>query len=125
MEWKNKSILIVEDDPDSTSYLLQILERTSASITHVTHGEEAVKICREGQPCDLILMDIRLPDLDGLETSRQIRNLRPNIPQIAQTAFVFPDNPNYYLKQGFDSFIYKPYRVKDLLTLLEPFIADC
>lgn len=80
-------VLIVEDDPISDLFLRLALERMTGEFLLARTGGEAVKLCRNHPDTDLVLMDIRMPDLNGYETTKQIRKFNQNVVIIAQTAF--------------------------------------
>ena len=121
-------ILIVEDDPDSRSFLRQMLEQVGFIVEEADNGQEAVDIYASRQP-HLIWMDIRMPVMDGLEATRQIRSLESKIqnPQskmenvkiIALTASVFDDARDEVLAAGCDDFLRKPFKEADMFKLIE------
>ncbi len=115
--FKNKTILIVEDDLYSTQYLKEILTSTGSNIIYACYGREAVKLILS-QPVDLVLMDIRLPDMDGYEVTRQIRQFKPDLKIIAQTAFSLPNERQKALDAGCNEYINKPTDQTTLLYLI-------
>jgi len=104
---KNLNILIVEDEVVSDTYLSILLEE-SGNIFHASTGYEAIRICSERPELDLILMDIGLPDIDGIEVTRRIRELRPDVVIIAQTAFSFDGDRERALAAGCNAYLSKP-----------------
>jgi signal transduction histidine kinase/ActR/RegA family two-component response regulator len=110
--------LIAEDEGINRLYLKQLLEKQGWKTTAVSNGEEVVKKA-EHYSFDLILMDLSMPDVGGLEASRRLRSLESgtaNIrtPIIALTAHAYEENKNECLKAGMDGFISKPFREKNL-----------
>jgi CheY-like chemotaxis protein len=85
--WQEKTILIVEDEHINFRYLQEIIKKTQAQILRAENGFDAVDVARNNK-LDLILMDIKLPVMDGYEATRQIREFNKNVPIIAQTAYV-------------------------------------
>jgi CheY-like chemotaxis protein len=106
-------ILVVEDDDVSRLYFSQILEKYSAQLYFAKTGKEALQYFEMHNP-DIILMDIGLPDINGLEIVRIIRKTNKKVKIIAQTAFVMPDDKQKALEAGCNDFIAKPLQA-DLL----------
>ncbi|NJO93032.1 MAG: response regulator [Chloroflexia bacterium] len=112
--FRNKTILIVEDDIYNAEYLKEILNDKGLKVLHTMYGNESVEIATK-QPVDLVLMDIRLPDIDGYEATRQIRNQKPHLKIIAQTAYAAQDEIIKAIDSGCVDYICKP--TKQLLLL--------
>ena len=117
-KFANKTILIVEDDQYNLEYLQEILSQTGLSIISVSYGNEAVKIALS-KKVDLILMDIRLPDFDGYEATRQIKQHKPDIKIIAQTAYASLDEKEKALDAGCSDYISKPMDKNALLSIIK------
>ncbi len=115
---QNKTILIVEDDFYNAEYIKEILSGFNFNIICVGFAHEAIKLSAE-EPIDLILMDIRLPDLDGYEAARIILESNPEIKIIAQTAFANIDEKDRALKMGCVAYISKPIHKHDLIELIQ------
>lgn len=113
----NLNILIVEDNPTSLLYLTTILKSISTNIHIATDGLEAVDICKNNPHIDLILMDFKLPGINGLEATRMIRKFNKKIIIIAQTAHVLEGDRENSIEAGCDDYISKPIE-KDLLLEL-------
>lgn len=116
IEWASKNILVVEDLPNNYLYIEAILRKTRANLIHVTNGMDAISTVKSGQQVDLILMDIRLPGMDGYETTRKIKLLRPNIPVIAITAYSIQDEEEKIRKAGINGYVGKPIHSDDLIS---------
>ena len=121
--WKNKSILIAEDEESNFQYLNILLTKTGANIFHAINGQEAIDIVKN-QNIDAILMDIKMPVMNGLEATRHIKALNKNIPIIAQTAFTFEFEEKISFDSGCDAFIPKPVHGAKLLSLLDEFFNE-
>ncbi|NOZ46474.1 MAG: response regulator, partial [Chlorobi bacterium] len=119
--WQNKTILIVEDDEISLKYLKQILMDTKVEIITTGNGKKAVEICYTNWSIDLVIMDIMLPDMDGHEATRLIKQIRKKLPIIAQTANVQTKNREKSEKAGCDEFIIKPINSDSLLGLINKY----
>ena len=100
------TILIAEDD-DSNYILLHVLLKQDYSLVRAHNGREAVLLFREGCPC-LILMDIKMPEMDGYEATIAIRHLSSSIPIIAVTAYAFREDQERILSSGFSDYLSKP-----------------
>lgn len=115
---KRKHILIVEDDRISVLYFKELLDTiefgdTNIYVHYVSTGEEALEFC-ERNPVDLILMDLKLSGIGGLETTRIIKNIDPGIIIIAQTAYALSTTQSKALEAGCDDYISKPISIDDL-----------
>lgn len=114
----NLNVLVVEDDRFNSEYLKELLARDNYSVLFTTSGREAVDIaCRE--EVDLILMDIRLPDITGYEATRLIKARKPQIKIIAQTAYASPSDKQKALEAGCDEFISKPVSKVTLFGMIQ------
>ena len=107
-------ILIVEDDEISNLYLKEILIDSGALIEYANNGKEAVEKVIQTPNYDIILMDIKLPILNGYEATKQIKKINPNIYVIAQTAFASENDRQTALKEGCDEYISKPINKDEL-----------
>ncbi len=114
---KNMRILIAEDEETNYLYLERLLENDTNQIYWVTNGVDAVNVV-ENQKVDLILMDIKMPLMDGLEATKQIKSKYPTIPIIAQTAYAHQEEKYKALEYGCDNFISKPIEKNRLFNLM-------
>ncbi|MFH0842183.1 MAG: PAS domain S-box protein [Bacteroidota bacterium] len=105
---KKLKILIVEDDEISSALLSRTLQKISNKVIHAITGVEAVEACRNNSDLDLVLMDIRMPQMDGLEATRQIRQFNKDLVIIAQTAYGFESDFNKALEAGCNDYLSKP-----------------
>jgi two-component system, cell cycle response regulator DivK len=121
LNWSNKSILIVEDDRFNAIIISNFIEKTQAKYQVATTGEMAVEMALSLNP-DVILMDIKLPDINGLEATRQIKKVLPNIIIIAQTAFGTETDKDNALEAGCNDFISKPLKMNTLLSTISKYI---
>lgn len=106
------SILIAEDDP-SNYLLFEILLKQNYRLYHANTGIEAIELFKQYQP-QLILMDIKMPEMDGYEATTQIRKLSKTIPIIAITAYAFPEDKERILNGGFNGYLSKPINSREL-----------
>ncbi|MFW6227439.1 MAG: response regulator [Bacteroidota bacterium] len=122
--WSKKLILIVEDVEANHLFISSALKKTNAKMLWAKNGKEAVKLALENPDIDLVLMDIRLPELDGYEATRQIKNFRSTLPIIAQTAYVMSNEKGKVLQAGCDDLITKPIRLKVLLETVAKYLNE-
>ena len=122
--WKNKQILIVEDEEINNMFFDAALGRTKSKLFWEKNGKEAVDIIKDIDDIDLILMDIRLPIMDGCEATRRIKKTHKGIPIIAQTAYALEGDKERILDAGCDDYLSKPIRFEELLSTIDKYLAD-
>ena len=115
---KNLKILIVEDDEISYSLLTKMLQKISKEVLHAITGVEAVEACRNNPDLDLVLMDIKMSQMDGHEATRQIRQFNKDVIIIAQTASGFSDDREKTIEAGCNDYISKPVNKTLLMGLI-------
>lgn len=115
-----KTILIAEDT-DSNFLLLNIILRKNYHLIRAYNGQEAIRLYHEHHP-DIILMDIKMPIMDGLEATREIRKENVNIPIIALTANAFDSDKQKSLDVGCNDYMTKPIIASELLELMNRYI---
>jgi PAS domain S-box-containing protein len=120
--YNGKTILIAEDEEINYLYFKQILKHTSANLIWVKTGLEAVDTARYNPDISLILMDCKMPVMDGYAATKEIKSFRPQLPIIAQTAFAMSDEQEISIQAGSDAYISKPIRIKELFTILDKFL---
>jgi PAS domain S-box-containing protein len=106
--WPNKTILIVEDEINSYSYLEELLSETNVKIIHAFNGKQALENVENDSEISLVLMDIKLPVMDGYEATQLIKKIRPKLPIIAQTAFAQNNERINAFEAGCDNYLAKP-----------------
>ncbi|PKQ68461.1 response regulator [Labilibaculum manganireducens] len=114
---QNKLILVVEDEEFNRIYFEELLNQINCNVLVANNGIEAVDICQKNDKIDLVLMDIKMPLMDGYEATKKIKKIRPNLPIIAQTAFALLGDKKKSLENGCDDYIAKPVK-KDILIQL-------
>lgn len=115
----NLKILIAEDDKTSDLFITIALIKFCKKVLHAQNGVDAIRICRENHDIDLILMDIKMPELDGYKATRQIREFNKDVIIIAQTAYGLVGDREKTLVAGCNDYISKPIIVDELLTLIQ------
>jgi len=114
-----KTILIAEDEKVNQFFFEKSLKKTQANLFFVQDGYEAIQMIEENTEIDLVLMDIRLPNMDGLEAMRRIKQLNPELPVIIQTANALSQVYDEAKESGCDEFITKPIKIETLLIILK------
>ena len=119
-----KTILIVEDEPRNLKLLRDLLQRFGYEILEATDGEQGVKSAGEKMP-DLILMDIMMPKMDGLEATRVIKanTKTKHIPIIALTSYAMKGDREKTIEAGCDGYIAKPIDIKEVLKTIETYLT--
>ncbi len=119
--WENKHILIVEDDEQSFLFYQSVLRKTKMRVSKATDGKEALAISKKIK-FDLILMDIRMPVMDGYLTTQKILALDPSAKIIAQTAYAMAGERQRSLDAGCIDYITKPIPIQEFLKVIEKYI---
>jgi len=118
-DWSGKTILVVEDTDTSIMYYKAALKRTKAKLFYAQNGIEAIDIIKEDDKIDLVLMDINMPVMNGIEATEEIKKINPHIPIIIQTAYVLNDERIRSFEAGCDGFMAKPVKIHQLITTME------
>lgn len=123
IEYSNRNILIAEDVKSNFNYLNAIIELTDANVIWARNGKDAIDICRSNEPhIDLVLMDLRMPEISGLDAIKKIKSFNADIPVIVQTAFTLNNEKEECLNAGADEFITKPIDPQKLIKVLQKFL---
>ncbi len=120
-DWIGKTVLIVEDEESNFEYLKELLIPTGMNIIHATNGHDAVEFARKGD-LNLILLDIKLPQVDGLQAAEAIRKFNRDIPIIAQTAYAMDTDWQKSLLAGCNDYLSKPLDGLLLLRLFRKYL---
>jgi two-component system, cell cycle response regulator DivK len=119
--WKGKSILVVEDDEISLEFLKELFEPYKIIVISTIDGLSAIEICKGNPKIEMVLMDVQLPVMNGMDSMKEIKKVRPNLPIIAQTAFAMAGDKEKYLSEGFNDYISKPINLHELLSLVSKY----
>ena len=117
-------ILVVEDIESNFKLLVEFFDKTKATIIHAKNGQEAINICTSSNDIDLVLMDLRMPVVDGYEATRKIKKLIPDIPIIAQTAFALENEKQKALEVGCVDIVSKPINKNKLFKIIKKQFAE-
>ncbi|MFM7895989.1 MAG: response regulator, partial [Flavobacterium sp.] len=116
---KEEIILIAEDDNINFLLIEKMVKSFNFKVIRAKDGVEAVEFCKSNHEIDLVLMDIKMPNLNGYEAFSEIRKFNQTIPIIAQTSYTFEDEINKIKELGFTDFISKPIEKERLFELIK------
>jgi CheY-like chemotaxis protein len=120
---KNRKTLIVEDDKISQRFLITLMSRNSEKVLIAENGYDAVEMVKMNPDLDLVLMDIKMPLMDGYEATRQIRKFNKKVPIIAQTAYGLSGDRALAIEAGCTEYISKPVNPTQLVNLINSILS--
>jgi two-component system, cell cycle response regulator DivK len=120
-DWSEKTILVAEDVPTNYMLIEAVLCRTKVNLIWARNGQEAVEKCLDNQNIDLVLMDIQMPVMNGMEATRSILKFRNSLPIIAQTAFTFNYEAEKIRKVGCREVLTKPISPEALISCIHDY----
>ena len=120
--WKGKTILIAEDEIVNYMFLEVLFEETGAVLKHAADGRQAIDAVKNNPDINIVLMDIKMPNINGLDATRQIKSIRPQLPVIAQTAYAMQDDEYKALQAGCNDYISKPIDANKLIGLMKKYL---
>ena len=123
-KWKGKVVLVAEDVDTSNMFYKAALSKTGVSVIWTEDGNEALEHCKKQEQVDLILMDINMPGLNGLEATKAFKEIRPEIPIVVQTAYLLSNEREKSFEVGADDFIAKPITYQKLLEVLNTYLKE-
>lgn len=121
-DWGNKTVLIVEDEEINFYYLRESLEETNVKLIYADNGYAAIDICKSNPKIDLVLMDIKMPLMNGYDATSKIKAIRPYVPIIAQTAYALSGERKRSIDAGCDGYISKPIMPGILISTLSRYL---
>ncbi len=113
-----KTVLVAEDDRSNYKYVKEILEGHSIKVLYAGHGLEAIQVLKSKDRIDLVLMDLKMPIMNGYDATRTIKRMKPKLPVIALTAYALKEDEQKAKEAGCDGFISKPFTKTDLMLML-------
>ena len=114
-------LLVAEDDDANRLFLNFVLRKIVPTVLQASNGKEAVEICRAHPEITLVLMDIKMPIMNGLEATKEIKTFRKNLPVIAITAYAMSGDEQLFLTEGCDDFLPKPVSAHSLENKLKKY----
>lgn len=120
-DWNRPLVLIAEDDDSNYMYLKVLLNMIGCDFLYAANGAEAVERCQQNPQISLVLMDIKMPVMNGLEATSRIHEFRPELPIIATTAFSQTGDEHRFLTAGCNGYLAKPINKDNLSKLVQKF----
>ena len=121
--WQGKTLLIAEDDPGSYKFLRELFNKTQVTLIYAGDGKKAWELVQEIRTIDLVIMDIQMPEMDGIEVTSRIKKMNPHLPVIAQTAFAMAGDREKIQQAGCDDYISKPVDGNQLLAMINHYLT--
>ena len=118
INWKEKTIVVVDDTEINFVLIKTQLRKTNANIVWLKNGQEAIEYIRGQRKVDLLLMDIRMPIVDGIQATKRIKQIAPDVPIIIQTASVMGDGYEDISSSNCDDAIFKPILPANLIEII-------
>lgn len=122
-QMKKLNIMVVDDEPHAPRYLYLVLKSIINKFYEATSGKEAIEILEKNNDIDLILMDMKMPNMNGFEATRIIKEKYPEIIVIAQTAYALQGDKQKTLEAGCDAYLAKPVNRADLMRTISTFFS--
>ena len=122
MDLTGRKILIAEDDSSNYLFIESYLKQTKSAILWARDGKEALDIFRLDPSLDMILMDLKMPEINGIDATRTIRETNQKIPVIALTAYAFADDRENSIKAGCNAYLAKPIKIEQLSEILSSYL---
>ena len=123
-DWQHHKVLIVEDVESNYQYIYSVLGKTGIQIVWASDGKEAIEFYHKNPDIDLVLMDIKLPIMNGLDTTQTLKRMNADLPVIAVTAYAMAEDKEKCLEAGCDDFIVKPVNRFELLAKIESYFES-
>jgi len=120
--WQGRTFLIAEDENSSYQLIKATMSQTGVNLLRVTNGHEAVEKVKSNRQIDLVLMDIRMPEMNGYDATRQIKSFNKSIPVLSITAYAMSEDESLSVEAGCDEYISKPVKPAKLLDLIDGYI---
>ena len=122
-KWLGKSILIAEDEELNLFYIQTVLKKSGINILIANNGLEAVELCKKHDEISIVLMDVKMPEMDGLTATRIIKTFRKNLPIIATTAFASSSDGVKCYEAGCDEYLAKPIKKDHIYSMINKYIS--
>ena len=121
-DWSKFRILIAEDDMANYILLKYMLEESKVTVIRAKNGNEAVEICKSEDKIDLVLMDVKMPVMDGIEATSAIKTFRPDLPIIMQSAHILDEVRLNCIEAGCDDFFIKPFNEELFFQVIDSYL---
>jgi len=123
-DWKEKTLLIAEDEESNVQFLKAVFRSTGINLLIAVNGLEAVEHCKTHPEIVVVLMDIKMPRMDGLTATKIIKSFHSDLPIIATTAFAMTGEREYILEAGCDDYLPKPLTREDLISKIQKYMNN-
>lgn len=123
-DWSDKTILVAEDVAANYMLIEAVLSITKANLIWAQNGREAVEQCIENERIDLVLMDIRMPEMNGIDATRVIKKFRRDLPIIAQTAYSYNQEDEEIIDAGCIKVLTKPISPQILISSIREYMQS-
>jgi len=120
---KTKQILLVDDDKNTRILLTEFLSTMGYRVLEAKDAKEAMKSVEFG-PIDLVMTDLRMPEMDGIQLTRAIRRIRPDLPIVVYSAYRFIDTAPAALKAGANEYLAKPFLQNKIKQIVERLLKE-
>jgi PAS domain S-box-containing protein len=124
VSWKDLTILLADDEEINSFYIKTALKSTKINIITAINGIEAVVQCKKNSDISLVLMDIKMPELDGLTATRIVKSFRPDLPVIATTAHALSSDREKCIEAGCTDYLPKPIKKDELIAMLNKYLCS-
>ncbi len=119
----NKATIVIAEDNDTNFQLLEAtLSKCNLTIIRAVNGQDAIDICMQNSAVQFVLMDIRMPKIDGITASAEIKKYRPDLPIVIQSAYKANEERKQAIEAGCDEYLSKPIKKHELISCLLRFI---
>ena len=118
-DFSDKVVLVVEDNQISFKLIHAVLTQVKTNVVHAINGRKAIEACTSGKHFDLVLMDMQMPEVDGLEATRRIKQILPDLPIVATTANTYDETAIACKEAGCDGFLTKPLQFRKMFELMQ------
>lgn len=123
IDLKEELVLVVEDDKLSSEYLSIVLLKVGIKTVSANNGKRAVEICKENQNVKLVLMDVNMPEMNGYEATKAIKQIKPELPVIMQTAYAILGDEGKCMQAGANGYLSKPIKKEKLIEMVSKYLG--
>ena len=123
-KYSGNTILIAEDDTSSFEFLKIYFKPMQINVLWAKNGNEAVELCKNNPTINLVLMDLKMPDLNGFEATRLIKDINPSLPVVAQSAYAMNSEREKAFSYGCDDYLNKPIKIIRLMEILNKYLRS-
>lgn len=121
-KWKRKKILIAEDEELNFKLFFEIFKSTGVELTRASTGREAIDLFKKKPDFDLLILDLKMPELNGIDAFKEIQKLNSKVPAIAVTAYALQEDKLKCLSVGFNEYLAKPFRKIEFLETVDKYL---